>query len=71
MKRYLVIFEPTASGFSAYVPDLPGCVSTGATKRQAEENISGAIKLHIDGMIADGVTVPEGKTESEYLVLSE
>jgi predicted RNase H-like HicB family nuclease len=71
MKKFLVIFEPTVSGYSVHVPDLPGCISTGDTKEQAERNIYEAIKFHIEGMIADGAEIPEGKTESEYLVLAE
>lgn len=62
MKKYLVIIEPTATGYSAHVPDLPGCVSTGGTKEEVERNIYEAMKFHIEGMIADGLAVPEGKS---------
>ena len=71
MKKYLVIIEPTPTGYSAHVPDLPGCVSTGGTKDEVERNIYEAIKFHIEGMVADGLEVPEGRSESEYLVLAE
>ena len=50
MRRYLIIYEKGADGFSAYVPDLPGCTSAGATKKEVGENIVEAIKLHIEVM---------------------
>ena len=50
MKKYLVIFEKTATGFSAYVPDLQGCVATGSDKESCEKNIYEAIQFHLEGM---------------------
>ncbi|MBC7784280.1 MAG: type II toxin-antitoxin system HicB family antitoxin [Burkholderiales bacterium] len=57
--RYLVIIEPTSTGFSAYSPDLPGCVSTGATRSECEANMREAIEFHRDGLLAEGETLPE------------
>lgn len=59
MKKYLVVFEKTRTGYSAYVPDLPGCISTGRTRKEIEKNIQEAIEFHIDGMIIDGEKIPE------------
>jgi predicted RNase H-like HicB family nuclease len=52
MSRYLVIIETTASGFSAYSPDLPGCVATGRTRQEVEKEMHDAIEFHIDGFAA-------------------
>jgi predicted RNase H-like HicB family nuclease len=56
--RFPVIIENGDSNFSAYVPDLPGCVSTGATIEEAERNIREAIELHLAGMREDGLPIP-------------
>jgi predicted RNase H-like HicB family nuclease len=63
MREYVVIFERGAKSWGAYVPDLPGCVAAGKTKEEAAELIRGAIKMHIEGMIEDGVPVPEPRSE--------
>jgi predicted RNase H-like HicB family nuclease len=70
MRKYLVIYEKGADGYSGYVPDLPGCTSAGATKKEVEENIVEAIKLHIEVMIESGFQIPDATSESEMLVLS-
>lgn len=62
MKRYAVVIEKTGTGFGAYVPDLPGCVSTGRTIEETEHNIREAIEFHLDGMRADGHPIPEPTT---------
>jgi predicted RNase H-like HicB family nuclease len=59
MKEYLVIFEWTGNNYSAYVPDLPGCISTGKTIEEIEINIKEAIELYIDTLKEDGQPVPE------------
>ena len=59
MKEYAVIYKSGLNNWSAYVPDLPGCVSTGKTRADVEHNIQEAIELHIEGMLADGDPVPE------------
>jgi len=59
MTKYLVIFEKGADGYSAYVPDLPGCTSAGATRDEVELNIIEAIKLHIEVMKESGYEIPE------------
>lgn len=59
MKEYLVIFEWAGSNYSAYVPDLPGCISTGKTLEEIELNIKEAIELYLDTLKEDGQPVPE------------
>jgi predicted RNase H-like HicB family nuclease len=56
--KYLIVIEPTGTGFSAYSPDLPGCVSTGATREECEANMREAIEFHIDGLREEGEPVP-------------
>ena len=67
MKKYFVIFEKTETGYSAYVPDLPGCIATGQTKPETELQIYEAIKFHIEGLELEGETIPQNKSEGELL----
>lgn len=67
MRKYLVIFEKTADGFNAYVPDLPGCVAIGDTKEETEGLIYEAIEAHLDIMEESGELIPEPKTDGEIL----
>lgn len=69
MKSYLVIYEKSSTGYSAYVPDLPGCLSTGAGKEEAKRNSQAAISLHLEVMIEDGLTIPESSSEAETVTL--
>jgi predicted RNase H-like HicB family nuclease len=70
MRRYLIIYEKSADGYSAYVPDLPGCTTAGATRKEAEQNIVEAIKLHIEVMKESGLEIPEATSDSEMLVIA-
>lgn len=65
--RYAVVFEKTSTGYSAYVPDLPGCVATGADADEVERNIRDAIRFHIDGLRADGDAVPPATSDCRYV----
>jgi predicted RNase H-like HicB family nuclease len=67
LTKYLVIFEKTKSGYSCYVPDLPGCIATGNTKAMAEKNIAEAIQFHLEGLKEEGYKIPAPKTESELM----
>jgi predicted RNase H-like HicB family nuclease len=69
MKKYLIVIEPTQTGFSAYSPDLPGCVSTGRTREEVEQNMPEAISFHLDGLREEGQAVPEPQTYSAYVEL--
>jgi predicted RNase H-like HicB family nuclease len=62
--RCLVVIEPTETGFSAYSQDLPGCVSTGATREEVEHNMQEAIEFHLEGLREEGYPVPEPSTSS-------
>ena len=68
--RYLIVIEPTDTGFSAYSPDLPGCVSTGATRKEVERNMQEATELHLEGLREEGYPVPEPSTWSAYVEIS-
>jgi len=70
MIKYLVIYEKTETGYSAYIPDLPGCVATGATKKQVAENIYEAMRFHLEGLQEEGIDIPEQHTESEMMVFA-
>jgi predicted RNase H-like HicB family nuclease len=59
MNRYGIVIEKAGSNYSAFVPDLPGCVATGSTRAETERRIRTAIRLHIEGLRADGLDVPE------------
>ena len=65
--RYTVILEPGDSGWSAYVPDLPGCVAAGKKRDQVLELIREAIEFHIEGLKEDGLPVPEAVSEGEVV----
>lgn len=62
--KYLVIFEQGPTSVGASVPDLPGCVAVGRTREDAERLIQGAIAMHLEGMKADGLDVPEPSTQA-------
>ena len=65
--RYAIVIEKTATGFSAFVPDLPGCIATGTTRSEVETEMKGAIRFHIDGMREDGLVVPQPTSIAEYV----
>ena len=65
--RYAVVIERAGANHSAYVRDLPGCVATGPTIPAVEQEIRAAIRFHIDGLRADGLTVPEPSSLAEYV----
>lgn len=65
--RYAVVIEKAEGNFSAYVPDLPGCVATGMTLAEVETEIRDAIAFHLDGMREDGITIPQPSSQVEYI----
>ena len=67
MRRYLIVVEETATGYSAFSPDVPGCVSTGASRDEVEKNMSEAIRLHLEGLREEATEVPEPHTYSAYV----
>ena len=67
MYRYLIVIEQGDNNYSAYAPDLPGCVATGATIEEVERNMREAIDFHLQGMMEDGEPIPTPTTTSAYL----
>ncbi|MGE0386259.1 MAG: type II toxin-antitoxin system HicB family antitoxin [Gammaproteobacteria bacterium] len=65
--KYLIVVEKSETGYSAYSPDIPGCVSTGTTVAETESNMKEAIEFHIEGLKADGYPVPQPATQSAYV----
>jgi predicted RNase H-like HicB family nuclease len=67
MRNYLVIYEKTETGFSAYVPDLDGCIATGRTRQEVKSQIQEAIEFHIEGLELEGIEIPMPTTEGELV----
>ena len=67
MKRYLVIIEQTDTGYSAYSPDVAGCVTTGRTRAEVEANMRGAMEFHIEGLRLEGCSVPEPSSDFTFI----
>jgi predicted RNase H-like HicB family nuclease len=65
--RYAIVIEKAEGNYSAYVPDLPGCVATGATVPEVEQEMREAIRFHIDGLKEDGLPVPQATSIAEYV----
>jgi predicted RNase H-like HicB family nuclease len=70
MQKFLVIIEKTDTGFSAYVPDLPGCIATADTREGLKANIFEAIRFHLDGLRAEGFAIPESKSEADIVSIA-
>jgi predicted RNase H-like HicB family nuclease len=69
MKKYAIVIEQGEHNLSAYVPDLPGCITTGRTVQEIERNILEAIELHLEGLREDGEPIPEPHTAVTYVDL--
>lgn len=65
--RYAVVIEQAEGNYSAYVPDLPGCIATGNTIQEVEQQIREAIEFHLEGMREDGLVIPEPSSRVEYI----
>ena len=70
MSRFLIILEQGEHNYSAYVPDLPGCIATGRTLQEVEQNMREAIVLHVQAMLEDGESIPVLQTTAEYVEIS-
>jgi predicted RNase H-like HicB family nuclease len=66
MKKYLIVIEETATGFSAYSPDLPGCIATAKTRKQIEKQMGDAIAFHLEGLQQEGHKIPQPHSYSAY-----
>jgi len=65
--RYAVVIEKAENNYSAYVPDLPGCIATGSTVEETEKLIREAIELHLEGLREDGLPIPLASSQVEYI----
>jgi len=65
--KLLIVVEQTATGFSAYSPDVPGCIATGATREEVEQLMREAVAFHLDGMREDGLSMPAPHTYATYV----
>ena len=65
--KYLIVVEETATGFSAYSPDLDGCIATGATREEVEREMQEAIRFHLEGMRVEGISAPAPHTYAAYV----
>jgi len=70
MRRFLIVIEKANGNYSAYSPDLPGCIATGKTKDQAAKNMHEAIKLHIQGLKEDRLPIPKSQSIAEYVAIT-
>jgi predicted RNase H-like HicB family nuclease len=70
MHRFLIVIEKANGNYSAYSPDLPGCIATGKTKDQAAKNIHDAIELHIQGLKEDRLPIPKSHASAEYIAIA-
>jgi len=68
--KYLIVIEPTATGYSSYSPDLPGCVSTGSTREECESNMHEAIQFHLDGLREEGEPIPQPQTTAAFVEIA-
>ncbi len=65
--KYLIVIEETETGYSAYTPDIQGCVATGTTREDVERTMQEAIEFHIEGMVEEGLDIPRPHSYSTYL----
>jgi predicted RNase H-like HicB family nuclease len=70
MHRFLIVIEQANENYSAYSPDLPGCIATGDTREEAEANMYEALRLHLRGLREDGASIPESSALAEYMVVA-
>ncbi|MEO5359688.1 MAG: type II toxin-antitoxin system HicB family antitoxin [Nitrospirota bacterium] len=69
MHRFLVVIEKANNNYSAYSPDLPGCIATGATFENVERNIYEAIELHVQGLLEDNLPIPDSTSFAKYIAV--
>lgn len=69
MRNYLIVIEKTKTGYSAYVPDLPGCIATGKSKEQVQQNIASAIEFHLEGLKNSKQRIPNQNAEAMNILV--
>ena len=70
MYRFLIVIEKANKNYSAYSPDLPGCVASGKTRDEAARNMHEAVEMHVQGMLEDKLPIPEGTALAEYIAVA-
>ncbi len=69
MHRFLILIEKADGNYSAYSPDLPGCIATGATVEEVKKNIQEAVEMHVKGLKEDNLPIPESHSLAEYVAV--
>lgn len=69
MYRFLIVIERANGNYSAYSPDLPGCVATGRTRQAVEQNMHKAVQMHIQGLLEDKLPIPPSQSFAEYFAV--
>lgn len=69
MLQYFAVIEKVDDTYSAYLPDVPGCVASGRTREEATQNLKVALKMHLEGMQEDGTTMPEPVSDGDYIAV--
>ncbi len=69
MHRFLVVIEKANGNYSAYSPDLPGCVATGVTREKAAQNMHEAVRMHVEGLLEDDLPIPNSEAFAEYIAV--
>lgn len=67
MRRFLVVIEQTDTGFSAYSPDLTGCIATGHTREETKIRMREVMEIHIQGLLEDNFTIPDSRSSAEFM----
>jgi predicted RNase H-like HicB family nuclease len=70
MYRFLIVIEKANGNYSAYCPDLPGCVATGKNREETERNMYEAVEMHVQGMLQDNLPIPESVAVAEYIAVA-
>ncbi len=71
MSRFLIIIETTETGYSAYSPDVPGCIATGQSRTEVEQRMKEAIEFHLDGLREEGLPLPVPRSQAAYCEIVE
>ncbi|PIS29209.1 hypothetical protein COT42_05990 [Candidatus Saganbacteria bacterium CG08_land_8_20_14_0_20_45_16] len=69
MHRFLIVIEKANGNYSAYAPDLPGCIATGTTREETEQNMHEAIELHVGGLMKDNLPIPRSDSFAEFVAV--
>jgi predicted RNase H-like HicB family nuclease len=69
MHRFLIVIEKTKNNYSAYCPDLPGCIATGKTQEETAQNMHEAVEMHLQGLREDNLPIPKNAAQAEYIAV--